>query len=223
MISDLKLGFKMMKYGHSAKLSFVASILMVVFGLLLSAVGIMTDNSFFGGYFIMLAALFLMQLLATVNAANLVQVSPAKKKLQTRIPALFSAALMLAGYLFSVIIAGVVVCTRSEYAGNVNNYMITTAIIMAVIMMYYGACYKYFVVSTVLFFVVFLTSAPLINGDLQFVFTPFSDSRANFGLAALIGMAVILLGGLLQYLISLALYKAPISRWALGATLRKQM
>ncbi len=223
MISDLKLGFKMMKYGHSAKLSFVASILMVVFGLLLSTVGITAESSFLGGYFIMLAALLLMQLLATVNAANLVQVSPAKKKLQTRIPALFSVVLMLAGYLFSVIIAGVVVCTRPERAGNVNNYMIITAIIMGVIMMYYGACYKYFVVSTVLFLVVFLAGTPLINGSLQLVFMPFTDSRANFGLAALIGLAVILLGGLLQYLISLALYKAPISKLALGATLRKQM
>ena len=80
MINNLKLGIKIMKYGHSAKLSFVAAIVLMVFGLVFSLVSMSVKFSFPGGYFIMMAVLLLLQVISTVNASHLVQTSPVKNK-----------------------------------------------------------------------------------------------------------------------------------------------
>lgn len=227
MINNLKLGIKIMKYGHSAKLSFVAAIALIAIGVIFSVCGMLVKFSFPGGYFIMMAVLLLLQLISTINASHLVQTSPAKKKLQTSVPAVFSVTLMTAGYLFNLVTVGVVSLCSSEAAGAVRaacNQLIYTAVIMGVVMLYYGACYKKFIAATVAFFVVFfIVYRPVIDGEMYWSFMPFTDPVGNFILTALIGLGIILVCGLLEYLISLALYKAPMSKLALGANLRKQM
>lgn len=229
MINDLKLGFKMLKYGYGARFSFIVGIIVGIFGLLFSIMSAMIRSAFPGGYFLMLAVLLLLQLLGTVNAANLVGASPRKKKLQTSIPALISVILMLAGYLLSVATAGVLVYVGRSSIEAACTQIIGCAACMGIIMLYYGACYKRFIASTVVFLVVFVIFYPtVINptgtiGVLGWTFLPFANVCGNFGLVAGIGLAVILICGFLQYLISLAVIKLPISKLALGARLRSQM
>lgn len=224
MINDLKLGFKIMKYGHSAKLSIIGSIVLAVFGLVFCVISIAVSVSFPGGYFLMMSVLLLLQLISTVNAANLVQTSPMKKKLQTSVPALFSVLLMLAAYLFNVVVAAIAACAKPEAIKFFCTQIISTAVIMGVIMLYYGVVYKYFVASTVGFFIIFMFVYPSYSGnELYWSFMPFAESWQNFVLTAVIGLGIILVCGVLQYLISLAVYKAPISKRALGARLRSQM
>lgn len=224
MISNLKLGFKIMKYGHAAKLSIIGAIAMAVFGLVFCAISIMADVSFPGGYFLMFATLLLMQLSSTVNAANLVQTSPMKKKLQTSVPALLSTLMMLAAYLFNVVVAAVMTCANPEALEPFCTQMMITAVLMGVVMLYYGAVFKYFVASTMFFFIVIypcLMSG--MGGELLWGIVPFTGTWGNFVLAAVTGLAIILVCGAGQYLISLAVYKAPISKRALGARLRSQL
>lgn len=224
MISDLKLGFKLMKYGYAAKLSFIASIVVMVLGLLFTALSILGQSSFPGGYFIMMSALFLMQLLGTVNVSNLVQSSPAKKRLQTRIPALISVALMLVGHLLNVISLSAFACIWPQAVGNICTQIILTAFIMGIVILYFGICFKKFMLGTVLFFIVFFSAyGPMLEGDLQWRLIPRLSPWGNLGLTAVIGLAFILVCGVLNYLISLALFKEPMSKWAQGARLRKQM
>lgn len=224
MINDLKLGFKIMKYGHGAKFSFIAAIAAGVFGLIFSVASISVQYAFPGGYFMMMAALLLLQLLGTVNAANLVGASPRKKRLQTSVPALISVILMLGGYLLTVATLGVLVCITPERIEAACTQIICTAAIMGIVMLYYGACFKRFIASTAVFVVVFVVFYPLlINGELRWGFLPFANVWGNFGLTAVIGLVVILICGFLQYLISLAVIKLPISKMALGARLRSQL
>lgn len=224
MINDIKLGLKIMKYGHSAKMSFIISIALAVFGLLFCVAGVIIQYSYPGGYFVMLAVLLLLQLLGTVNAANLVGASPRKKKLQTSVPALISTILMLGGYLMTVATLGALVFIAPKSTDAACYQIIYTAVIMGGIMLYYGACFKYFIVSTAIFVVVFCVFYPmLLTGELQWEHLPFADSWGNFGLMAVIGLAVVLICGFLQYLISLAVYKMPLSKMALGARLRNQL
>ena len=228
MINDLKLGFKIMKYGHSAKLSIIGSVAFAVLGLVFCAIGITTTSSFLGGYLLMMSALLLLQLISTVNAANLVQTSPMKKRLQTSVPALFSIFLMLTAYLLNVVVVAVAVCANPEAVELFCTLIICTAVMTGVIMLYYGAVYKYFVVSTVIFFIIFIFIYPSvisgdINDELYWNFMPFAGYWENFALTVVIGLGIILVCGVLQYLISLAVYKAPISKLALGARLRSQL
>lgn len=227
MTNNLKLGMKIMKYGHSAKLSFVAAIVFMVFGLIFSIVSMLVEYSFPGGYFIMMAVLLLLQVISTVNASYLVQASPAKKKLQTSVPAVVSITLMLAGYLLDLVTMGVISFCSSDTLSAVGpacNQLIYTAVIMGIVMLYYGACFKKFVASTIVFFVVFfITYQPMIGDELRWNFMPFANPAGNFALTAVIGLGIILICGLLQYLLSLALYKEPLSKMALGANLRRQL
>lgn len=224
MINDLKLGFKIMKYGHSAKLSIIGSIALAVFGLMYCAISITTKYSLPAGYFLMLSVLLLLQLISTVSAANLVQSSPMKKKLQTSVPAFFSVLLMLAVYLLNVVVAVVAVCANPEAIELFCTQIMYTIVILGSIMLYYGAVFKYFVASTIFFYIFFMfTYFPIVRGELQWSFMPFAEPWENFALTVVVGLVVILVCGVLQYLISLALYKAPISKLALGARLRSQL
>lgn len=228
MINDLKLGFKIMKYGHSAKLSIIGSIVLAVLGLVLCIISITAKISFLGGYILTLSVLLLLQLISTVNAANLVQSSPMKKRLQTSVPAFFSILMMLAAYLLNVVVVAVVVCTKPEEEVYCYTQIIYTAALMGMIMLYYGAVYKYFVASSIIFFTVFIFVYPSIlsgdiNEELYWSYMPYAEPWQNFILTTVIGLAFILVCGVLQYLISLAVYKAPISKLALGARLRSQM
>lgn len=224
MIRDIKLGFRLLKYGHGAKLSFVAGIIMVVFGVFYSILSILVSSSFPGGYFIMMAALLLIQLLYTVSAASLVAASPARKRLQTKVPAMFSAVVMLAGHLINVVSLGIFARAEPRAMRNVCAMIIFTALIMGLIMIYAGIVYKYFALGTAAFIVGFFASGLPAQVFLQTGgFMPLESLWGNFWLAAVLGLAIILVCGLLQYLISLAVYKAPVSKWALGARLRKQM
>lgn len=228
MINDLKLGFKIMKYGHSAKLSIIGSVALAVLGLVFCIISITAKISFLGGYSLTLSILLLLQLISTVNAANLVQASPMKKRLQTSVPAFFSILMMLAAYLLNVVVVAVVVCANPEEGVYCYTQIIYTAALMGMIMLYYGAVYKYFVASSIVFFTIFIFFYPSvisgdINEELYWSFMPFAEPWQNFALTAVIGLAVILVCGVLQYLISLAVYRAPISKLALGARLRSQL
>ena len=59
MISDLKLGFRVLKYAHALKSSLAIGIRMGVLGVAMCLMGILGMENFMGGYFIMMMALFL--------------------------------------------------------------------------------------------------------------------------------------------------------------------
>lgn len=229
MINDIKMGFKLLKYGHCAKLSFVACIISAVFSVVWSFLSIGGHSSFPGGYFLMLASLFLIQLLCTVNAASLVASSPAKKKLQTKIPALLSTVTMLASHLINVASLGIFACMIPRAMERVCTLILISAFLMGVVMLYTAICYKCFVLGTVLFVVIFIAVyGPMMNmvygsEDGHRGFMLLGSDWGNFWLASVLGLGIVLVSGLLQYLISLAVYKLPISKLALGARLRGQM
>lgn len=223
MINNIKLGFKIMKYGHSAKLSIIMSIVMAVIGLLYSIVGIRVRSLFPGGYFMMMAQLLLVQLTYTVNAVNLAAASPRKKQLQTAVPALMSMVLMLPAYLLTVVSFGVSVCIAPESADAACTQMMLSVAMMGAVMLYIGSCYKYFVISSAVFVLLVINYPMLANYAHRWKFMLFADLWGNFGVTAAIGLAILLICGVLEYLISLAVYKAPISKMALGSRLRNQL
>lgn len=224
MIDNIKLGFRIMKYGHSAKLCIICSIALAVFGLVYGAVSIRVQDPFPVGYFMMLGQLILVQLIYTVNAANMVAASPRKKQLQTAVPALICLVLMLATYLLTVVSLGVSVYIMPESAGTACSQMMITVVMMGAVVLYLGVAYKYFVISAVVFVLAYFAGYPLLTmGIRQWDFDLVAGVWGNFWLTAAIGLVILLICGGLQYLISLAVYKAPVSKMALGARLRSQL
>lgn len=221
MINNLKLGFKTLKYAHAVKSTLIMSGVIMILGILMCVMNVAVEYTFPGGYFFMLTALFMVQLLYSVNISNLVQASPVKKRLQTSVPAVMSTFCMLAGYLLTVLTEGIVAYFRPEGINYICGQILFTAVLAGVIMLYTGICYKYFAAATIMFAAVFsLFYSYLIRGW----FISFAGGGwGMFALTAAIGLAVILICGVLQYLLSLAVYKVPLSKQAQAASLRKQL
>ncbi len=223
MISDLKLGFRVLKYAHALKSSLAIGIIMAVLGVAMCLMGMLGMENFMGGYFIMMMALFLIQLLWSVNASNLVQASPMKKKLQTSVPAVLSAFCMTAGYLLVVLTEVIVGCIRPDRLSYICVLILFTAIIMGVIMLYSAICYKYFFLGTILFIACFISCYSfLMSGTEQLAKLMQSDWNC-FVLTSILGLVILWVCGVLQYFISLAVYKAPMSKRAQMAALRRQL
>lgn len=226
MISDLKLGFKILRYAHALKSTSILAVIIVVFGLawcVLNVVSPAAAGGIPGGYFLMLTGLFMVQLLYSVNMSNLVQASPAKKRLQTSVPAVLSTFCMLAGYLLTVLTAGITVCIRPEKVGIVCGQIIFTVVIMSVVMLYMAVCYKYFVTATVMFVGIFAVCYSYLACEKGWNISFAGNSWFIFVLTAAVGLAAILVCGVLQYFLSLAVYKAPMSKRAQMASLRRQL
>lgn len=226
MIGNLKLGFRIMKYGHGLKGMLMGSILMGLLGLSLSVVSVSgesTDTALPGGYFFMVIGLFMIQLLYSVNMTGMIQASPLKKRLTTSVPTVLSMFAMLAGYLVTVLVEGILAATHSGSMGVACAHIVFTVGSMSVVALYMGVAYKLFVAATVIFVVAFLGFYSVYCYIMGKGVSIADGSWGTFGLIALVGLAVILVCNLLGYFLSLLLYRVPISRMSQTASLRRQM
>lgn len=90
-------------------------------------------------------------------------------------------------------------------------------------MLYIAVAYKYFLASItagITVYVFILARLDVINKIPSGIF---GSSIGSFVLALVIGLVIIVLGGFGQYGVSLLVYKAPMSKYAQTAALRKEM
>ena len=213
-----------MKFAHGVVSTFICCGIMMAIGVALSllAVPIGEVRTLPGGYFIMMIGLFLMQLTFSVNIANMVQASPMKKRLQTSVPATMSTLCMVIGYLLTVLLEGIVAYMRPNRIGLLCEQLIFTVAMMGIFALYSSICYKYFFSATIMFVLVFGGCyGYLMGGGMSINFL--GNTWATFVVTALVGLAVIPICGVLQYLLFLVVYKAPLSKRAQAASLRRQL
>lgn len=223
MINNLKLGLKTLRFAHALKSSLIIGIVMAVLGVAMCLMGILGEENFMGGYFIMMLGLFLIQMLWSVNISNLVQASPVKKRLQTSVPAVLSTFCMTVGYLIVVLTEIVVGCIRPDRISYICVMILFTAIVMDIIMFYAALCYKYFVLATILFIACFVVCYGFLMTKTEQLAGLMKFGWGSFVLITVLGIAILWVSGVLQYFISLAVYKAPMSKHAQSATLRRQL
>ena len=224
MINDLKLGMKMLRYTYNLKMTIVSGMLFLVGGIFLTVVEMNSDSGLLGGWFFMCIGLLPTQLLYSLNVSGIVQVSSAKKRMQTSVPALITFVNMVALYLLELIIQGILVWGGGKRAELAAYEMLTLALMAAMIMMYMGVSYKYFVVSTIVFVpcIIFLFSGLMTSGA-RYDWNVLRGTGIPFILVVPAGLVVLALGGLGQYLLSLLFYRAPLSKMAQAAPLRKEL
>lgn len=224
MITNLKLGWKTIKYAHGFKGNIAAAVIMAGFGLLISAANMaMGILGGLGGIFMIISAMFPAQLIYSLSMSALVQTSPAKKRMQTAVPAAITCSSMMVMYLFFVLVNVIMAAVKPEYAAQICSQLLSVSFFAFMIMLYVSVCYKYFWVSFVMFFAVYsfcflgMAYESPLRSDI------FGADAGSFLLAALIGLAVIAAGGFVEYGVSLLVYKAPMSKRAQAASLRKSL
>lgn len=134
MINDWKLGMRMLRYAHGIKMNCIAAGLVMLLEIPAVILGRMNGNGFPAFYMLLVAGMLPTQALFSLSVAGMVQASPLKKKLQTKIPALMNFSIMAAIYLTGGLFCGIMVWGKLENREFIYENMIILAIAIAAIM-----------------------------------------------------------------------------------------
>lgn len=227
MINDIKLGIKIMRYGHGLVLNIILGVWFLVIGIvviILSMSGHLINLA--GGCFAIAAALIPIQIIFSLNTSNMVLSSPVRKKMQTVVPTAITCISTLVMYLAVDLLLLIMVCINPDRI-PVACILLALQIVFAVFfMIYIPICYKYMSAAIILGIIIwagvtYLNSIMLLS-DVN-IFSFFKKDISSFLLISALGLLGIVAGGFLQYLLSLLFYKAPVSKYSQNVYLRKEL
>lgn len=215
MLKDFKLGIRLLKYGFGVKANMFFAGLFLAVGI--CALLFIPVNGTWMIY-MMASAAYLVQILSSLQVTAIANSSPRRKALHTKIPVLISLPFYLLLYVAGCLVELWMLHIGRRQEQEVAQSVIMAGLIMVLFMIYVGGAFKYFVASvvmacTVILFIIF-------GGNIIFEIL---EPHIPIGPALLFGLAAVLLGAILQYLLSLLLYRYPASKAAQMRQLQKYM
>ena len=222
MLKDIKLGFKLLRYGYKLKLNVIMFVFFAVIGI---ASDIMSKGtSIIGGVYFMMCGMFTFQLIMSMDVSELIQSTSLKKKLQIYIPVMSSTVINLVVFTFlqasAVFITDTIpnrpiILIQNSVADKKQLIftLFTLDVELLTVYLYTSICYKYYVLGFIVFMVLFMGVFTAFSGA---AFVPVSNAVFKLGLpvVALLGYIAIFAGGALEILIGELLYKKPLSEFA---------
>lgn len=230
MIKQLQMGFKLLKYTHGIATNIASLILIFVIGIWFELAPVFEPGAAdlehrfifnIGSYFIMMSALFILQMLISLNVPNVVAVSPWKKRIQTSV---FS---LMALVSYGITLLPMLVIKYYKYTSGYLTYSALVEEVMLLPLMiiltivYMAVALKYFVVSTI----IFCFMIPVVMG-IQAVGPLvgwFNYAGISLGMAVALCVAAIFVGVALSHGILCLLYKKPVSKYSQMNGLKKKM
>lgn len=226
-MKEFKKGLALLKYSYNFKTQVILALAFFVLGIVFEVADIST-SSYLGGFYLMLAASYISQMLMSVCIGDFALASPYRKKLQTIVPAL----LPLPFSIFSFTI--VVVSRYLKLQANPENASLHIIALFSVVMVtfvtqvYLIFAYKFgyfaiigflvIAIPTMMFFAA--VSSKMAYGSGNPVIVEFLE-KVGFAPAVISGYVIILLGALLSALLSTAFYKRPFSQNMINNTFKK--
>lgn len=220
MINDMKLGIRLLRYGFGIKTNLVLLIVCTAADLLCFALELAGITTPLDG-FMLLACVIPVQILFTLNVVDIVLTSPARKKLQTSVPAVMTLCTTLAAYLIVVLKEAVIVLIHPDKTAQSAMHLVFLEVLAAVILAFTGVLYKSFPALLVMYFSLSGFNSffmmPILRSDFL------GEDMGALVRAALIGVVLILAGGALEYALSVLFYKKPVSKKVLGERLSREL
>lgn len=212
-MKDLILGFKLLKYGYKLKTNIMMLALFTLIGL---AVEISSQGTnMLGGFYFMLTGMFTYQLIIVTNVSDYVQTSAMKRKLETGLPAFVSTVVYL--LLMTVLVVEKYILVRM-YPDKADRYLDVFFMIICILfaaMLFCGVCYKYFFASFLVF--MFLVVFGISEFNIWLASHHISDVvNVDIGKVAVFGYVAVIIGGVVEYILSCLLYKKPLSDIAIN-------
>lgn len=227
MINDIKLGIKIMRYGHGLVLNIILGVWFLVIGIVvtvLSMSGYLINWS--GGCFAVAAALIPIQIIFSLNTSNMVLSSPIRKKMQTVVPTVITCISTIVMYLAVDLLILAMVLINPDRIPIACSLVALQIVFAVFFMIYIPICYKYMSAAIILGIIVWAFAMNL-NLKMQMpdvnTFSFFNKGISSFLLISALGLPGIVAGGFLQYLLSLLFYKAPVSKYSQNVYLRKEL
>lgn len=154
MLKDIKLGFKLLRYGYKLKLNVIMFVFFAVIGI---ASDIMSKGtSIIGGVYFMMCGMFTFQLIMSMDVSELIQSTSLKKKLQIYIPVMSSTVINLVVFTFLVIERVILIQNSVADKKQLIFTLFTLDVELLTVYLYTSICYKYYVLGFIVFMVLFM-------------------------------------------------------------------
>lgn len=221
MIKNFRKQIKIIKYGGDKKSSIAAAALFFLLGILFL---IMMDSEglVMGSLYIFAGLLMLLQVYNTLLSIGMVTASPKRRMLETWLIDILGLLTGICYYIFLLIVGVIKIYLSHEAEAVKQQYGIAflfAGILGGWVLIYCGMAWKSFLISVIVFsggfFVISSKFSAIIENDKVML--------VNLGTGAMLGFLAIVLGAVVAGIIRRLLYKKPMSKYAMGANLRKQM
>ncbi len=218
LVESWRFAIKCIKLSYNLKVNLISA----GFLFLMSLVYLIMDAGNGMGNILMLTiAMFPAQMMYSVCGSSLVQSSPYRKAIMTSLPAVITFCSGMLIYLTMIGVETVRTMGTPETARQGAQRILLMGALLMSLNIYVGIAYKYFVVSVLLMVGCIMGSYYLI-GDGAAILDRFPGISMPMPAAIAAGIGMVVLGSLLQYGVSLLVYKKPISRGAIYGLLRQQ-
>lgn len=222
MIENVKLIFALQKFGFQRRLQLGS---MVIFYLIGVVIELATRGTFWlGMFFMMMAPMYMMQVIYSMCMSTLVTASPYGKRIQTSIASCGDLIFSLVSTTIIVIMKAVEVALYPQQKDALISVFVILSVMMLVLHMYIAFVYKFYVLSIVLLLLIVwpisFYMGYSVSGTSSFSLPTIPVSFAG---AVLIAYASTLIGVGLQCVLAKLIYRAPLSKYAQGAAMRKYL
>lgn len=217
MIHEFRMQLKLIRYGSNLKSSIGAAVFFFLIGMLF----LIMDTDFFviGSIYIFFGPLMLLQVENTLLSCGSVTASPRRRILETWLPDILGFILGICCYVFLLIIAFIrvyftmVALHYEEFPQQYGKALLFAGLMGGWILIYCGVAWKSFLISVVAFGSGFYVILHIFNEAMVI----------DLGFGALTGFLAVVLGAVFAGILRRLFYKKPISKYSMGANLRKQM
>lgn len=219
-MKDLKLGLKILTYGLQYKTMFTLFAVFVGFGIIFEVFASESMGNM-GGIYLILTGSYIFQAVITSSIATSIAASSAKRKLQVKLPVLFSSVLVLLFYTLFVALRAIRL-SLGDYSEEVirSSFVafVSVALLGLMIQVYNSIAYKFFIPSLIIMLILMIPLMVLGMRDVM-LFSPISFE--NNWMYVLIGYALIIIGSAASYLLSNLLFKFEIDPKAYKSALAR--
>ncbi len=226
MMNEVKKACKLIKYAYNYKMNMGVGVVFTIFGLLFCVLGNMISSAshmqpaMLSTMYVLLGPIMVVQLLYTLLFCEMVKSSPKNYTLEVTAPNVLATVIGIFGYIFSIIGAVAGMTVSPELTEGYNTVILSSGLLIAIIMIYFGVCYKYFVLGTIGFSVGFLLVCSVVPAIVLEVGLPFQFTTLN---SIFISAIIVAVGIVISCILRKLLYKKPLSKLSAGAYLRKAM
>ena len=215
MIQEFLKAVKLVQYGLTLKTQLGFAGLFALIGIIVEV--FTKGTNFIGIFYIVLAGMFLYQLIISIANSTLVQSSPYKRKIQIVYPlAVMIPWIYIVLTIMTIIHWNFAQASAEAYEAQCEMIMILGAILL-VTLVYFGVCFKYFIGGTLVMFAG-------VMGIMMFFERPgtfcYEMAHKSFSFSVIMAYVFVTVGLIATYIISALLYKKPISAMAFRSAMK---
>lgn len=226
IIESWRFAIKCIKLSYNIKVNLFATGFLLLIGLLYEIMDLNSNiKSGMGAIMLVIVAMYPAQMIYSICGSQLAQSSPCKKAMMTSLPTVITFSSGMLAYLLVIVIEVIRAIRNPETAERCAGLILLIGMMLMFLNIYIGIAFKYFVVSMIMMIGImsggyYYCYRGIAVGVRTMVLPWLTGISMPIAIAA--GLCFAVLGSLLQYGISLLLYKRPISRTAIYGLLRQQ-